>query len=158
MNLVAGEILTIVNLTWTPHEEARFHLHDVFDYRDQVVCYATKLSHEVRAFRGIISVKTRKSSWVILPRESPYRTIRLIEILKGSPLAIRDGRDLLYIVNTDSGSKIWNGPLKNRDDHLEKCRRVIDEYYKLRDAGDLDAPPGTDVPRELWLPPSFSRN
>ena len=156
MNLVAGEILTIRNMS--TGEEARFHLHDLHEYRDQLICYATKLPHEVRAFRGIIPVKSRRSSWVILPRESPYRTMRLVEILKGLPLAVRDGEDLLYVVNTDSDSKVWGGPLKDRDDHLEKCRRVIDEYYRLKAAGDLDASPGTEVPRELWLPPRFSRN
>ena len=35
----------------------------------------------------------------------------------------------------------WTGPLKTKDDHIQKCLNIIDRYFEIHDSGELNGRP-----------------
>lgn len=118
----------------------RFVIHDVSDYKGQLIVYATKLPHQQRVFiHGVETIPERAGCFVILMNEPEDITLRLIRELRGFPLYLTKGQDRVYIVNWRSADLpgISDGPTNDKDKLVGRAANVIDLYQVWRDAGHV---------------------
>ncbi len=136
MRLKRGEQYTLMNLATS--ERAELVVQELLEYQGQYIVWGRVLAHQVRVFRGVITVPERPCSFVVLPHESGENIQRLVRILGGLPLAIVETPHLYYIVNMGRVPGIWNGE-QTYDAHMQKCRKVIELYHDWRRLGALPA-------------------
>ena len=137
MKLGPGRVYDVVNMS--TKERARLEVHELYQYEGQYIVYATKPTHQVRVFRGVVTAPGRPSCFVVLPGESTANIAWLVGILNGLPLALREGGELLYIVNKGRVAGVWDGTVKNREAMLKENRRVVDLYLEWKRTGQLPA-------------------
>ena len=118
-------------------EVSRFLTHELHNYLGQRILYGTVLQHDFRVARGVQEVKTRPSCFVVLMKETGGNIERLVKILKGDPLGIRQGGQLVPIINWSSELPgISDGRTKDKDKLIDRAIKVINlyRYWKEHDA------------------------
>ena len=76
--------------------------------------------------------------FVILPNEQPQNIANLVMALKGQPLALRQDRDLLFVVTCGVIPTFWDGNRHaERGEYMEVGRKIIDLYWQWEEGGTL---------------------
>ena len=135
MQLGSGHTYDLVNLA--TDQRGRFTVHDLYNYKGQMIVYGTLAPHQVRVVRGVKSVKERPSCPVVLPNESGPTIAKFVDQLNGLPLAFRDGQDLVFLVNMQGLPGFWESSKMDRESLLDKSRKVIDLYHDWKRLGEV---------------------
>ena len=146
MELKAGHIYDLMNLMvpqGTPGAHPKFKLNDTYEYRGELIVRGEKLAHQNHPYRvGFTDVPASEAVFVVLRDTGAANVARMVDFLKGLPLALRRGDDLLYIVNwaTRLGA-LWYTPWgekPNTDELLKRARKAIDIYRYVRTNGKFE--------------------
>ena len=146
MKLAEGAIYEIVDLDvpqGLPHNSPRAIVHEVHEYKGQYIVYGSKFAHEQHIYiHGYERIPERILCFVVIPQELvPARIHAFSKALSGRNLAIREGENLLYIVNWGLrlGKVWWLKTLNDltRAGLLSQATQVVDWYLHWQIYGEL---------------------
>ena len=182
MNLNPGARVGIVNYAtdlkkWDPNYQAPLSIHELHEYKGQLIVLGSTAAGERRIpLHGMVQTKMQRSSPVVLRGETDINICRMVEYLKGRPLMLAQGNELLLVLNCatlgpDLMPTEWVRGLDmtTQNGHLVKSARVIDRWLELKSSGRLAQLPhrrdmtfsqdGRLLPagknRSLWAPNPF---
>lgn len=111
----------------------RIVIYDIYDYKEQYICYGEKLRHEQHIYiHGFEDIPTRPLCFVLLPRATREEIKKLVRTLEGRPLILKDGQTEIDIVNWQVPQHdIWSPtPVYKftREQLVAQARGAIDMY------------------------------
>lgn len=140
MRIIPGSVYDIMVLhqpQGTPSNLPRFVCEDVYEVDGQYMVIGRKPVHQQEIYSsGFQDIPERLSCFVILPGADAVEIARVVELLKGFPLALKEGADLLFIVNWATRVPgISDGHSNDRDVLLGRARKVVEVCLHLREKG-----------------------
>ena len=156
MKLTTGSTVIVRNLG--SGDWGYLDIIDLYNYKGQYVVYGVTQAREVHVVRGVFPVKARPSCFAVLVDETKENISYLVKLLKGEPLIIIQGSDILYILNMGRLKGFWDGRTNDKDGMVQHAQKMIDLYQDWKRLGHLprwfldlkaEAQSGND---QLWTP------
>lgn len=123
---------------------ARLDVVSVNEYEGHYLIACVKPLHQVRVYRGVVDAPERLSSFCVFVGEGvdPGDVAQWNGFLRANDIVISKGRHVIPAVHGSIFRSMIGGGLGGRvDDHLAKCKWVVDQYLAWRKAGRPDGLP-----------------
>ena len=137
-----GDVVGMANLrqrqTNPGERPPQLHIHEITQRAECDIFLATKLSHDVRVYKGVVNAPEKLSCWVMLPGEPLQVYAALTKAMLGDALAIEVRPPLRDVFRTpilNWDPMVWadgKGKKAGRDALLQRAAWAIDVYHHWR--------------------------